>query len=352
MNITIIGAGGDVGREITQTIIVERLLQQDQTLLLVGNPGGQSQKNLYGFAVDLMDAYAENCPKIELSFDSDEIRGDIIVMAAGTTLSQKTDEAINRDVLAEKNLPIFEKYAQALKKHGHGSEIVICISNPNELSVATFAKYLGPKRVIGMGAFLDSLRFRKEISIDLGIKRQQIHGFMIGEHGNNMVPLWSSIHIYGYSDEKLSKAIQKIRKNHTTPSFLDDVKAASQKLKNMVQDGRVQEAYAIINQYPPDIRTVVKPFVTHFSGSKTIMGTARSTMDLIRTMMMGNDALIAGQISLAGEFYGIHTTIGAPFVIGNQGVDRIIELPLETEEKTLLMSSAEKVRQKIKRVLG
>jgi malate dehydrogenase len=109
-------------------------------------------------------------------------------MAAGTTLTPKSGgQDINRDVLVEKNLPIFEKYALALKKHGHGSEIVVCISNPNELSVATFAKHLGPKRVIGMGAFLDSLRFRKEIAIDLGIKRQQIHGFMIGEHGTRIL---------------------------------------------------------------------------------------------------------------------------------------------------------------------
>ena len=75
-------------------------------------------------------------------------------------------------------------------------------------------------------------------------------------------------------------------------------------------------------------------------------------MDLIRTIMMGNDAPIAGQISLAGEFYGIHTTIGTPFVIGNQGVDRVIELPLDDDEKTLLLSSAEKIQQKIQKVLG
>ncbi|HDQ44399.1 MAG TPA: malate dehydrogenase [bacterium] len=353
MDLTIIGAGGDVGREITRTLIAERLLQNDETLLLVGNPEGPSRKALHGFAVDLMDAYAETCPRITLSFDPGEIRGDIVVMTAGATLTPEPNgKDISRDTLAEKNVPVFEQYAEALAKHGHGSEIVLCVSNPNELAVAVFAGRLGRKRVIGTGAFLDSLRFRKEIAADLGIRRQQIHGFMVGEHGRHLVPLWSNVHIYRYSGEALSAAIRKIRKNHRTPDFPGDVLDITRKLRERVLTGRIQEAYAILGRYPPDIRAAVKPFITHFSGSKTIMGTARATMDLIRTIMLGSDALISGQISLEGEFYGIHSTIGVPFVIGNQGVDRIIQPHLDPEEKTLLCESAERVGEKIRRFIG
>ena len=352
MNIGIIGAGGSIGRQIAQMVVAERLLSCDERLILCGNPEGASSRSLYGFAVDLMDAYAEICPAIDVVFEVEKLKADLIIMAGGITLSrqEKTDK-INRDDLAVHNIKVFEKYAAGLATHGHGHELVICISNPNELAVAVFAKHLGAKRVIGMGSFLDSLRFRKEIAMDLNIRRQRIHGFIIGEHGAHMVPLWSSIHIYGFDDSRLEQAIQKVRKGYTTKNFFEDARKVSHELKDLVLKGNVREAYEMINQYPPDIRVAIKPFITHFSGSKTVAGTARATMDLIRTIMMGNDALIAGQIHLEGEFHNLSGTLGVPFVIGNQGVERIIELSLDKEEKNLLLQSADKINQKLNHYL-
>jgi len=348
MNIGIIGAGGSIGRQIAQTVVAERMLSCDERLILCGNPEGASAKSLYGFAVDLMDAYAETCPAIDVVFETSKLKADLIIMTGGITLSTlNNNNNISRDELAGYNVPVFEQYAKGLSVHGHGHELVICISNPNELAVSVFAKHLGPKRVIGMGSFLDSLRFRKEIALDLDIRRQRIHGFIIGEHGAHMVPLWSSIHIYGYDESKLEKAIQKIRKGYRTKNFFGDVRKVNGELKSLVLKGSVREAYDLINQYPPDIRVAIKPFITHFSGSKTVAGTARATMDLIRTIMMGNDALIAGQIHLEHGFHNISGTLGVPFVIGNQGVERIIELSIDEEEKALLKESSEIINQKI-----
>ena len=351
MNIAIIGAGGSIGRQIAHMIVSERLLTCNERLILCGNPRGNSSKSLFGFSVDLMDAYAEICPQLDVIFDPKNIKGDLIIMAGGATLSvdQNTNQ-LNRDHLASQNIPVFKQYAHALAEQGHGNEIVICISNPNELAVAVFAGYLGKKRVIGMGAFLDSLRFRKEIAQDLNIRRQRIHGFMVGEHGSNMIPLWSSIHIFGYSEKALEEVIHKMRGDCQTAVFPQEVKKATQRLKQMVLEGEVRKAYRLIDQYPPDIRTAVKPFITHFSGSKTVMGTARAAMDFIRTIMMGNDALIAGQIKLEGEFHGIHGIMGVPFVIGNQGVERVIELPITDEEKDLLSQCAKSINEKLEEV--
>jgi malate dehydrogenase len=348
MNIAIIGAGGSVGRVIAQMIVSERLLQCNQRLILVGNPEGSSALSLYGFAVDLMDAYAEICPEIDVVLSPKEIKSDLVIMAGGATNPVSNHKnRFTRDALAEQNAPVFEKYAQALFKYGHGSEIVLCISNPNELCVAIFAKHLGRKRVIGMGAFLDSLRFRKEIAFDLGIRRQQIHGFIGGEHGLNLVPFWSSVHIYGYHRQELDRAIKKIRKGYQTSHLHEDVRKIGNQLKKIVLAGNIRKAYRLIDRYPPDIRVAMKPFITHFSGSKTVMGTARATMELIRTITLGNDALISGQIVLEGEFYGINSTIGVPFVIGNRGVERVIEISISEEEKSLLIRNAQNVQKKI-----
>ncbi|GJQ59036.1 MAG: L-lactate dehydrogenase 2 [Candidatus Scalindua sp.] len=348
MNIAVIGASGSIGSELARRIIATRLLEHNERLQLVGREGGPSSHILYGLSTDLMDAYDEICPTVEVILDPKDISADLIIMAAGTTApSTHSSPNPTRDSLAKKNIPIFEYYASVLSRHGHGNEIVICVSNPNELNVEIFARHLDRKRVIGMGAYLDSLRFRKEIAQDLCLHRQKIHGFMVGEHGSNMVPLWSNVHVYGFKKDALKMAIDKIRKGYATVNFPEDIARARDPINTLIQEGNVRRAYDLANQYPPDLRTVLKPDITHFSGSKTVTGTVNATLELVNTITMGHDTFISGQIKLEGEFYGIYGTIGVPFLIGNCGVEKVLEIPLEREEKQLLIKNAKNINQKI-----
>ncbi|MBC8427674.1 hypothetical protein H8D98_00280 [bacterium] len=166
-----------------------------------------------------------------------------------------------------------------------------------------------------------------------------------------MVPIWSNVHIYGFHDVKLRDALVKIRRGYHTSQFLGDVAQIKDEISTLIAEGKIPEAYTLIDQYPPDIRVAMKPFITHFSGSKTAIGTAKATVELLRTITLGHDAFISGQISVEGEFYGIHSTIGIPFVIGNQGVEEIVEIPLAEEEKELLFQNADNVKQKIDELL-
>ncbi|MCI5139311.1 MAG: malate dehydrogenase, partial [Candidatus Electrothrix sp. AR1] len=285
MDIAVIGAGGAVGRVLTQLIISERLLDREQHLTLVGNPAGESRKHLPGFSVDLLDAYAGLCPHLHVLFNPEEIRGDLIVMAAGKTIPADISHAsANREMLAQDNAPVFEYYASHLARYGHGHEIVICVSNPNELAVAIFAKHLGSKRVIGMGAFLDSLRFKKEIAMSLGIPRQRVHAFMLGEHGANMVPLWSGVHIYGFSEERLHEVFSEIREQYPLNRLVSAVSQIKKEIADLISAGKISACYELIARYPPDIRAIVKPFITHFSGSKTAVGTAKATVKLLQAI--------------------------------------------------------------------
>jgi malate dehydrogenase len=348
MDIAVIGAGGAVGRVLTQFIISERLLDRERNLILLGNPKGESRKQLLGFAVDLMDAYAGLCPNLHVLFNPAEIRGDLIVMAAGKTLPPDVNHANgSREMLAQENAPIFEHYASHLAQYGHGHEIVICVSNPNELAVAIFAKHLGPKRVIGMGAFLDSMRFKKEIAVSLNISRQRVHAFMLGEHGENMVPLWSGVHIYGFTEEQLREAFAEIRGQHSIDRLAAEVAQIRREIADLISAGQISACYELIARYPPDIRTIVKPFITHFSGSKTAVGTAKATLKLLQAITMGHDMFIAGQVSTGGAFHGIDSTIGVPFIIGNKGVESIVDHPIAADEKSLLMQCAQSVNHKL-----
>lgn len=348
MNVTVIGAGGGVGRVITQLIIAERLLERNQHMELIGNPQGSSRQSIHGFAADLMDAYAGICPRLTVLDDPALIKGDLIIMAAGRTIPLTLGEGDEgRTALAETNAPVFEHYASALKKYGHGHEIVICISNPNELATAVFAKHLGSARVIGMGSFLDSLRFKKEIALDLGIRRQRVHAFMIGEHGADMIPVWSGVHIYGFQGELLENALRKIRRGYDLSRFPDEVAAIRRKVIRMISRGDIKKCYQTIERYPPDIRTVVRPFITHYSGAKTVVGTAKATLEFIHALTTGHDAFISGQLTTKGEFHGIDSTIGVPFILSNQGVDKIMEIKLSDQEKVLLSRCAENVNRKL-----
>jgi len=349
MNIAVVGAAGSVGREIARQIIAERMLDRDQTLQLAGNPKGLSARVLHGLAADFLDAYAEICPRLEVVLDPERLSADVVVMAAGSTIPLDLNQPqLQRSFLAERNAPVFHHYASRLAKNGRGFEIVICISNPNELAVAVFAGYLGRKRVIGMGSYLDSLRFRKEIATDLGVRRQAVHAFMVGEHGDAMVPLWSGVHVHGFQAGELAVTLSKIRGGCSVERFPEDVQEARERITELVRSSRIAEAYRRIDRYPPDIRTALKPFVTHLSGAKTVTGTARATISFLQTIMMGNDSLVSGQLTLEGEFYGITGTLGVPFVIGNQGVERVIKLAVAEDEKRLLLRNAESVQEKLK----
>ncbi|MBE0636304.1 lactate dehydrogenase, partial [Candidatus Bipolaricaulota bacterium] len=270
MDIAVIGASGDVGRQIAQQVVAERLLDRSETLTLVGNPEGSSARSTYGLAADLTDAYAEIVPIIDVVLDPSRIRSDLIVAAAGATPKPSLGTPpLDRDGLAAANAKIFQRYAQAIAQNGHGHEIVVCIANPVELGVAIFAKHLGRQRVVGMGAFLDSLRFRQEIGASLGIRRERIHAFVAGEHGSLSVPLWSGVHVYGYSDTQLAQALETIRKGVNIDTLWEAIAQAQARIASLIQDGKVQEAYALVEQYPPDVRVVIRPFVTHYSGAKT-----------------------------------------------------------------------------------
>lgn len=348
MDIAVIGASGDVGRQIAQQVVVERLLDRDQRLVLVGNANGASARSTYGLAADLVDAYGAIVPQIEVELDSTRVRADLIVMAAGLTPKPTLGEApMNRDALAQSNAEIFHRYAKAIASQGTGHELVVCITNPVELAVAIFSKHLGRHRVMGMGSFLDSLRFREEIATELDVRRQAVHAFMAGEHGSLAVPLWSGVHVYGQDKEQLDVAVAKMRRGVAIGAFWDAVAEAQSRLRDLIQDGKVQEAYAVVAEYPPDVRVVVRPFVTHYSGAKTVIGTGSATMEFLRTITQGADVLVSGQVTLEGEAYGISGTIGVPFVVGNRGVDRVFELPIDSDERSLLCESARLCGEKI-----
>lgn len=346
MDVSVLGASGDCGREIVSQLVGLAALMPTERLQLVGRSGGRSAQMLYGLCSDLNDAYAEKAPILDVALTPEEIVADVVVMAAGATIG---DQVTSRAQLASANLQVFETYAQAIARHGYGHEVVIIVTNPVELAVEVFSRHLGRHRVIGVGAYSDSLRFRREIAADLGVRRQLVQGFVVGEHGEGMVPLWSSVQIHGMMAEELQAARRRLQRQHRSiTGFPDEVAEAKQVVLGYLRQQDIPGAYRYVDSLPPDLRVVVKPFVTHLSGAKTVAATANVTVDLVQNLLEGREVVVSGQVQLDGEFYGLRTPLGVPIVVTPSGWTQVVPLQLWAEEADLLQAQAAQLSRRLK----
>lgn len=349
MDVSIIGASGDCGREIVSQLVTLGALTPTERLQLVGRSEGRSGRILYGLCSDLNDAYAEKAPMLDVALTPEEIVADVIVMTAGATVG---GSITSRAELSSLNLPIFEHYAQAIARYGYGHEVVIVVTNPVELAVEVFSRHLGRRRVIGVGAYSDSLRFRREIAADLGIRRQLVQGFIVGEHGEGMVPLWSSVNIHGMTTDELHAARRQLQRDRSVRQFPQEIAREQQLVMDQVRQGDIAQAYRYVDSLPPDLRVVVKPFVTHVSGAKTIVATANVTVDLVQNLLEGREMVVSGQVQLDGEFYGLRTPLGVPIVVTPFGWTQVVPLQLWDEEARLLTTIATRLNQRLQEDLA
>lgn len=344
MDVAILGATGDVGRQLCTQLLLRRVLPHTSRLQLVGRSGGSSGRACAGLRNDLIDAFDEIAPWIDVALSPDELVADVIVMTAGATVGVGGG-SVSREQLAERNAEVFSTYAEALARHGSGQEVVIVVSNPVELGVAVFAEHLGRHRVIGMGAWLDTLRFRREIATTTGLHRQQVGGFAVGQHGEDLVPLWSTVRLQGMHPAESAALLAEVRGDRDLEDYAREFDVAKKKLAKM--EGGAPEAFRYVESLPPDVRTSLRPWLTQNSGAKTASATAAATIDLIEVVLGGREIVVAGQVALDGEialggapFTGV---LGVPVVVGPNGWSSVLLGDLADDETRRLERTAARI---------
>lgn len=350
MDISIIGANGSTGKHIANRILLERILLPTDRLQLVGRAKGSSGQALYGFRQDLKDAFAERCPIIDIALHPEEVVADIIIMTAGSTIQAHNNPDApppSRDELAIYNQQIAIPYAEALAKYGHGHEVVIVVTNPVELIVEIFSQHYDRHRVVGMGAYQDSLRFRREVARSVNVSREAVHAMVLGEHGDGIVPVWSGVTIQGFSDNETQRAIRTVRSSIKSIDFPQTLLRMRNEIIKIAQKGDLAEAFQFFDKLPPDIRIMVGPFLTLFSGTKTDIATANATIDFIKSMLSGKDTVIAAQVSLDREFMNVTAPIGAPVIISPKGWDAVYPISLSDGEQYLFLETARSIQEKM-----
>ncbi|MDO8641314.1 MAG: malate dehydrogenase, partial [Nitrosarchaeum sp.] len=284
--ITIIGSG-KVGGDAALFSALKRL---DDQILLLDVVDGLPQ----GEAMDINHMLSEQGIDVEVKGSNNfaDMKGsNIVVVVAGSGRKP----GMTRMDLLKINATVVKSVVENIKKYANDS-MIISVTNP--LDPMTYVTYkvsgFDRSRVFGMGGMLDLSRFRQFIHEATGHSRDSIRALVIGEHGENMLPLprFSSV-----SGIPLSSLLSK------------------QKLDEIVQNTK-QVAAKVIE---------LKGATVHAPGN------AISTM--IESVVRNRKQVIPVATYLDGEYGHSDVTIGVPAVIGKNGVEKIIELELNAEER-------------------
>lgn len=304
MKISIIGAG-NIGSLTAMRLAEERL----GDIMLVDIVKGLAQ----GKALDLEDArpILKYNYHIQGTEDINQIKdSDIIVITAGLTRKP----GMSREELLDKNAQILKDICLNIKKSAPHS-VVIVVTNPLDLMTYFALKITGfnPAKVFGMGVSLDAARFTNLISQELNIPPSDIEACVIGSHGEGMLPLPRFTNIKGVALDE----------------FLDDKKTETLVNKTL---GRGLEIVSLLG-----------------SGSAYFAPSAATTQ-IARVIAKDEKRTLGVCAHLNGE-YGIKDVcIGIPCRLGRSGIEKIIELDLNKDEKEKLIKAATQIRGLIKQL--
>jgi L-lactate dehydrogenase len=240
---------------------------------------------------------------------------DLIIITAG--IPRKPGET--RLDLAKKNVMLGKSITHSVMENYTSGNILV-VSNPVDILTYMVTQWSGlPRnRVLGSGTVLDSARFRTLLSQKLEIDVRNVHGYIIGEHGDSQLPAWSATNIAGLSIDDYSKT--------TGISF--------------TQADRIEIAEK-----------------TRFSGAEviglkgaTFNGIAVSVSTIARSLLKGENTIRTVGSVLNGEYGISDVATNVPSIIGADGIERVLELELEPQELRFLQNSAEQVKNILKEV--
>ena len=300
--ISIIGAG-KVGSSAAFNILRFRI--SDVVLIDI------VQNLAKGEAFDMMQAAPaiEFDGKIEGTNDFSEMKdSELVIVTAGFA----RQPGMSRIDLADKNAKIVKSIVKEVARFAPDCKLMM-VTNPVDIMTYIAYKESGfeRNRVFGMGNILDTLRFRSYIASELNVSREDVRALVIGEHGDSMVPLVNCASVSGIpvtdllSDEQIERIVRR-----TKASGGDIIK---------LKGSTVYAPAAVI----------------------AIMADA---------VLRGRNRVMGISTYLHGEYGLSDISIGVPCVLGRNGVERVLEVELDSTAKSLLEESANSIREAIKQM--
>lgn len=260
-----------------------------------------------GKALDMLEAspvQGFDASIIGTSNYEDTANSDIVIITAG--IARKP--GMSRDDLVQTNQKVMQSVTKDIVKYSPDT-IILVLTNPVDAMTYTVYKESGlPKeKVIGQSGVLDTARFRTFVAQELNLSVKDIQGFVLGGHGDDMVPLirYSSAGGVPLTDlieeDRLAEIIERTRKGGA-------------EIVNLLGNG---SAY-----YAP----------------------AAALVEMAEAILKDQKRILPSIAYLEGEYDMNHLYLGVPTVLGANGIEKIIELDLTAEEKEALEKSANTVR--------
>ena len=236
-------------------------------------------------------------------------RADVCIVTAGVPRKP----GMSRDDLLGINLKVMKSVGEGIKKHAPNA-FVICITNPLDAMVWALQKYSGlpANRVVGMAGVLDSARFRHFLSLEFGVSMRDVSAFVLGGHGDTMVPLARYSTVGGIP----------------LPDLVDMGWTTKDRLEAIIQ--RTRDGGA-------EIVGLLKTGSAFYAPATSAIEMAESHLkDQKRVLPCA--AWCNGEYGLKGMY------VGVPTVIGADGVEKIIDIKLNKDETAMFQKSVDSVK--------
>jgi len=301
--IALVGAG-NIGGTLAHLIGLKEL----GDIILIDVADGMPQ----GKALDLVQSSTIESfnASIKGSTNYKEMKNaDVVIVTAGF----QRRPGMTRDDLVEKNSSIVQQVGKGIKKYCPKA-FVICITNPLDAMVSVLQKHAGLKTsmCVGMAGVLDSARLKYFLSNEFGVSVQDVNAFVLGGHGDTMVPLIRYSTVSGVPVPEL------IKLKWTTQKKIDAIIERTRDGGGEI--GRLMKTASAF--YAP----------------------ASSAIAMAESYLKDNKRVLPCAAYLNGEYGVKGLYVGVPVVIGKKGVEKILELKLNSTEKKQFNNSVKAVR--------
>jgi malate dehydrogenase len=297
--VTVVGGAGNVGATVARAIAVKELA--DVVLVDIAD------QKAAGIALDIYEACPIDGSDVRLVGGGDyaaTANSDVVVITSGVPRKP----GMSRDDLLQINYKIMQAVTAEVVRYSP-SCIIVPVANPlDAMSQAVYRLSKFPReRVIGMAGVLDSARMRTFIAMELGVSVENIHAFVLGGHGDTMVPLPRFSTVAGIP---ITELLPK-----------DKIDAICKR----TADGGAE--------------------ITKLVGTSAWYAPGAAVAQMVEAMLKDKKQIMPCSVYLQGE-YGIRDQfLGVPVKLGKAGLEQVIEIKLTADEQAALMKSAGAVKE-------